>query len=91
LIVALLAGCGKPAPVSIHDQRQASVNAIADACGLPRSALRLVGDDELHMQPPVDAKYESVDCALTQLKKIPALKLGFVGNEYYPDDAGVTK
>lgn len=72
---------------SIHDQRQATLNQIADKCGLPRSSLRLVGDDELHMQPPADARYESVDCMLSEVRSsgLP-LKLGFVGNEYYANE-----
>jgi hypothetical protein len=91
MIFMASAGCSKPAaPVSIHDQRQAEVDKVADACGLPRSALRLVGDDQLHMQPLPDTKYERVDCALVKLKKMPDLKLGFVGNEYYPNDSGPT-
>jgi hypothetical protein len=43
------------------------------------------------MQPPPDSKYESVDCALAKLKKMSALKLGFVGNEYYPPESGTAK
>jgi len=92
LTAVCLVACNKPAdPISLHDQRQAAVDKIADACGLPRTALRLVGDDELHMQPPLDSKYESFDCALAKLKKLPALKLGFVGNGYYPPDSGTAK
>ena len=60
------------------------LDRIADKCGLPRSTFNLVGTEELHVAPPADAKYESVDCALAELKKsdIP-FAMGFVGNEAY--------
>lgn len=39
------------------------------------------------MQPPADAKYESVDCMLSEVKKSGfPFKLGFVGNEYYSNE-----
>jgi hypothetical protein len=48
----------------------------------------LVGDSELHVQPSPDADYESVDCVLQELReaKLP-VNVGFVGNEYYNENA----
>ena len=58
-------------------------NRIAERCGLPSSTFVLVGSDELRIQPPSDASYESVDCALREVRAadLPARDLGFVGNE----------
>ena len=67
---------------------QSQFDAIADKCGLPRSALKLRGKDELQFQPSRDAKYQAVDCTLTELKAIKyPMKLGFVGNELYREEA----
>ena len=72
--------------MSLHDQRQAFLDRVADTCGLPRKTFKLVGDDQVHMRPEPDANYKSVDCALSRLGKDKALKLGFVGNEYYANE-----
>lgn len=78
-----LASCAKTKPLS-----QAQFDGIADGCGLPRSAVVLNGEDEILFQPPQDAKYEAVDCALKKLKevKFPGMKLGFIGNERYSNE-----
>jgi len=53
---------------------------------LPASSFKLVGLDDLHFRPPPDAKYEDVDCALSELKKSPIpVKMGFIGNEEYSE------
>ncbi len=50
--------------------------------------MRLLGENELRFQPPADAKYESIDCALAELKKLKfPLKMGFVGNEAFAPEA----
>jgi hypothetical protein len=73
--------------MSLHDQRQAALNHIADSCGVSRNIFDLVGDQELHIQPPVGEKYERVECVLTELNKanLP-VKMGFIGNEYYSNE-----
>jgi hypothetical protein len=70
--------------MNVHDQRQAALDQIADKCGLARSTFKLVGDDELHVKPDPNERYERVDCALSELRRarLP-VKMGFVGNEYY--------
>jgi len=74
-------------PVTLHEQRQQILDRIADTCGLARSTFKLNGDDDLHIQPDPNAKYESVDCALTALKKANMpVKMGFVGNEYIAEN-----
>jgi hypothetical protein len=79
----LVVGCAAKAGLT-----QSQFDAIADKCGLPRTALKLHGKDELQFQPPQDAKYEAVDCTLTELKAIKfPMKLGFVGNELYQEEA----
>ncbi len=50
--------------------------------------MTLTGPNELRFQPPADAKYESVDCALSELKKLKfPMKMGFVGNEAFAPEA----
>jgi len=81
--VVLVSGCAATTELA-----QSQFDAIADKCGLPRSALKLRGKDELQFQPPQDTKYEAVDCTLTELKAIKfPIKIGFVGNELYPEEA----
>jgi hypothetical protein len=74
-------------PVTLHEQRQEVLDRIADTCGLARSTFKLNGDDDLHIQPDPDAKYERVDCALTELKKANMpVKGGFIRNEYVAEN-----
>jgi hypothetical protein len=71
----------------MHDQRVAVLDRIADKCGLARSTFKLVGENELHIQPSPDAEYKSLDCALGELRKAKLpVKMGFVGNEYYSNE-----
>jgi hypothetical protein len=85
--MGLLAGCAQAAPPARHDvrfERIARLERIATGCGLPARTLTLKGKDQLHFQPPSDARYEDVDCVLTALKKTDMpVKMGFVGNETY--------
>jgi hypothetical protein len=85
--MTLVGACG-PTATSPADTMADRLNAITSKCGLPSSALKLVGTKELHVQPPPDADYEKVECLLTELKKanLP-VNIGFVGNEaYQPED-----
>ncbi|QNA84241.1 hypothetical protein G4G27_09775 [Sphingomonas sp. So64.6b] len=86
-LAGLSTGCTPPATndksVSVRQQKIASLNAISQKCGLPQSALTLEREDDIHFQPPPTARYESFDCALTELRKSKFPKLGFVGNEQY--------
>jgi hypothetical protein len=73
----------------VKNERQAILNGIADKCGLARSTFKIIGDGNLRVQPSPDAHYESVDCALTELRKnklVSDLPTGFVGNEYVPEN-----
>jgi hypothetical protein len=85
--VLLATACqqGDAQGASLLKQRQAKLDQIADLCRLSRSTFKLVGPEELQLEPSPDAKYESLDCALAEIRKtnIP-FKMGFVGNEYYP-------
>jgi hypothetical protein len=89
LILIAAAGCQNHAPQqpSLHDQRQAKLDEIADKCGLARNTFKLIGDRDLHIQPDSDAKYEQVDCGLTELRKanLP-VNMGFIGSEYYSNE-----
>jgi hypothetical protein len=69
-------------PKAVGDQ--ATLNAIADRCGLARSTFDLRANRDLHFKPPAGSKYEAVDCALREIQKsgIP-FKMGFIGNEAY--------
>jgi hypothetical protein len=63
--------------------RAAELTRIADACGLPRASLTLHAG-QVRFQPPLDARYEAVDCALTRLRQsglVRDIPMGFVGNE----------
>ncbi|WP_205480515.1 hypothetical protein [Sphingomonas arenae] len=69
------------------DQRQAAIARISSQCRLPDGALTLDSGTKVRLQPPADASYEAVDCALKQL--MPALGIenfSFVGNEAYAKD-----
>ncbi|WP_034161203.1 hypothetical protein [Sphingomonas sp. ERG5] len=90
-LFGLSSGCAPAAtndkPVSLRQQKIASLNAISDKCGLPQSALKLEGEDDLHFQPPATSSFKSVDCALAELKKAKfPMKMGFIGNESYRDE-----
>jgi hypothetical protein len=93
LIAAIAAiaclSCQKPAAQEkpSRDPIQRVLDQIAKKCGLPPSTFKRIGKDELTLQLSPDARYESVDCALTELNKAKLpLKLGFVGNEYVPEN-----
>ncbi|KQM41406.1 hypothetical protein [Sphingomonas sp. Leaf10] len=81
ILLTGLAGSGCSQPATTKTQAE-TIEAIAVRCDLPKGTMTLTGPDELRFQPPADAKYESVDCALGELKKLKfPMKMGFVGNE----------
>jgi hypothetical protein len=85
-----LASACRPAatsPTEVRAGRLNQLHAITSKCGLPGSALKLEGTEELHVQPPPDASYGKVECLLTELKKanLP-VNIGFVGNEAYQSE-----
>ena len=82
LLLSSSACAAKPLSTEeIRSERLADLKAATDKCGLPVDALKLVGLDELHVQPSPDTPYERVDCLLAELKKLPyTLDMGFVGN-----------
>jgi len=85
LIGLVVSGCTQGA---VPPNRAEAVEAIAGRCNLPAGTLKLIGPDELRFQPPSDAKYESIVCALTELKKLKIpMKMGFVGNEAIAPEA----
>ncbi len=80
-----LSSCSQGVP---PNTRAEAVEAIAARCKLPNGTLTLTGPDELRFQPPADAKYQSIECALTELKKLKfPMKMGFVGNEAIAPEA----
>ena len=83
--MACVAACGsKPnPPPTLSGRNYVELDRIADKCSLPRKTFQLVGSGHVQMQPASDADYKSVDCAIAEFKGKSALKLGFVGNEYY--------
>ena len=85
LIGVLVSGCSNAvAP----ETRAEAIEAIAARCNLPHGTLTLVGQDELHIQPPIGTKYESMECALKELKRLKfPMKMGFVGNEAFAPEA----
>jgi len=92
LTTVLLAGCahtsaigGKTWSEMSYPERQKTLEAAADKCGLPHSFFTLRGD-ELHIRPDQDEAYEKVDCGLAETKRLHIQKMGFVGNAAYSDD-----
>ena len=92
LALMLLAGCtyassggSKPWSEMSSSERQSTLDASADKCGLPRSFFRARGE-EVHIQPNRDEDYKKVDCGLAEAKRLNVTKMGFVGNEAYSDD-----
>lgn len=77
------APAGNVAQAPSANKREAAFAAIAERCGLPRTALQLDGD-AVAVQPPPDARYEAVDCMLRELAAggfTKNMAIGFVGNE----------
>jgi len=86
LLVGLaVSSCSQPAAPKTEAE---AIEAIAVRCDLPTGTMTLTGPNELRFQPPANAKYESVDCALGELKKLKfPMKMGFVGNEAFAPEA----
>jgi hypothetical protein len=83
LVPAACAGDARP-PELVRAERLRDVAAITARCGVPNDTLKLVGRDELHIQPRQDAEFERIGCLLEEVQKLPyRLHLGFVGNEAY--------
>ena len=90
LLLAAAASCDGPARSDAPRSREAELARIADHCGLPRSSLRLAAGAELHIRPPPDARYQSIDCLMRELRNsrvVRNLPMGFVGNEAYSTQA----
>ena len=92
LVLVLLASCTntpKSEPKAWSEmsnpERQTTLEASADKCGLPRSFFTMMGD-EVHIRPNSDEDYKKVDCGLAEAKRLNVTKMGFVGNEAYSDD-----
>ncbi|WP_106639266.1 hypothetical protein [Allosphingosinicella vermicomposti] len=85
LLLGLACGGCTNSPLTaeeIRAEKEARLVEITTTCGLPQGSLKLIGTDELHIKPPIDASYESVDCLLRKVKGTDlGLKMGFVGNE----------
>ena len=74
-----------PAPNTLQNT-QTVLDQIADRCGMPREVWKLLGENQVTLQPRADAPYEGVDCLLSELQKskLP-VRLGFVGNEAFSE------
>lgn len=84
-----LAACAQPRDP--RAERQALLDRIAAACGLPGSAFLLTDANEVRFRPPPESRYGSVDCALTKLRDNRLLRdaaVGFVGNEAVRPEGG---
>jgi hypothetical protein len=70
-------------PPETRAERNAALDRIAERCGVDRSVLTLVGDDELRLRPTPDTPYERVECVLGRLGEanVDSNQIGFVGNE----------
>lgn len=79
----LLISCSTPprdwSLMTPAEQRQA-IAKISERCNWPVDRFEILEGGELTLQPHPDDSYDSVDCALRELRPVNA-KLGFIGNE----------
>ncbi|MCG2840312.1 hypothetical protein L6Q21_04865 [Sandaracinobacter sp. RS1-74] len=78
-------GCSSAAPLTNEAQRQSELDKIAKHCKVPRSILRLTGDElTLGGQEMKDVAFDRVQCTLKHIKDLSfPVKIGFLGNEAY--------
>lgn len=62
---------------------QKDLDEITKNCGLTTQFLVLEAPKTVRLEPIFEENFEGVDCALTAVRKIPDLKIGFLGNEVY--------
>jgi hypothetical protein len=67
-------------------QRQATLNNIADQCALARASLVLKDKSELSLDLAQSASFTSVDCALGKMRHFGVLRTSFVGEEVYREE-----
>ena len=82
IVGALLMGCSPAKPVT-----QAQLDEISTKCGLDPKTFVLETPGRAKIQPNVDENFKAFDCGLSEIRKIPGLEFGFVGNEIYQNDA----
>jgi hypothetical protein len=77
---AILGACSVASPPP-KNKREA-LDQIASKCNVQPSIFKLGAGENIIFQPPPNANYDDVYCALTEVQKSPfSFKLGFVGNE----------
>lgn len=81
VLAALLAVSGLPSRPKLAHLTNQQLSAISAKCHSPRRWLRYSPTGELHIRPNRTAKYQQVDCILSELKLQGAGPMGFVGNE----------
>jgi len=61
---------------------QAKLDRMTQRCNAPRSWLKHLGGNRVHVRPSCGESFKQIDCVLSQLKNsgLP-MDLGFVGNE----------
>ena len=64
-------------------QKQEAIRSISNKCAFPTDRIQIVGATEIRFRPQPDDSYETVDCALSELKRYYGYDMGFVGNEAY--------
>jgi len=67
-----------------HSLLSKKLQRIEQACNLKTGTVTAVGT-EVHFDPSPNEKYQNLDCALAKLKPAHAEKIGFIGNEVYPN------
>jgi hypothetical protein len=67
------------AKLSVKDQRQTVLNGIADRCGLPRTAWKLLDQDHVTLEKPAYESDTRGSCLINELfkSKLP-VRLGFI-------------
>ena len=75
-----------PYPGTIAEKR-AALDRIADRCKAPRTSWTLLDETHVTLELASGGRFETADCLITEFNKanLP-LQLGFIGNEYYPEN-----
>ena len=68
-------------------EQEEALQEITEKCRLPSDRLQSLGNNEVRVRPNPNDDYGAVDCMLRGVKTLRGIKLGFVGNEAYVDEA----
>jgi hypothetical protein len=64
---------------------QADADALSEQCGAPNGWIIVHEDGDIQFEPPLNADYDVSACLLNGIEDAGVTKIGFVGNEKYPE------